>query len=109
MTTRLTGRHIQISPQLKEYIDRKTAKLDRYSAHIVDSEFILYEENHFSWAEGVLHLKNDKITTRVKAKTPKKAVHDLVDKLVRQMERFEGKHRAKRKPRRNPGMRKART
>jgi len=29
-------------------------------------------------------------------------VHDLSDKLVRQMERFEGRHRSKIKPRRSP-------
>lgn len=102
MSIRLTGRHIEISPQLKAYIEKKIAKLDRYAVHIVDSEMVLYRENNFAWAEGVLHLKHDKITTRVKADTFKKAVHDLTDKLVRQMERFEGKHRAKVKPRRAP-------
>ncbi|TET22384.1 MAG: ribosome-associated translation inhibitor RaiA [Candidatus Stahlbacteria bacterium] len=103
MSMRLTGRRIEISPQLKDYIDRKMAKLDRYSVHIVDSELILYYENHFAWAEGILHLKNDKITTRVKAESLRKAVHDLTDKLVRQMERFEGRHRSKIKSRRTPG------
>ena len=102
MSMRLTGRRVEISPQLKDYIDRKMAKLDRYSSHIVDSELILYYENNFAWAEGILYLKNDKITTRAKADTLKKAVHDLTDKLVRQMERFEGRHRSKIKPRRFP-------
>lgn len=103
MSMRLTGRRIEISPQLKDYIDRKMAKLNRYSVHIVDSELILYYENNSAWAEGILHLKNDKITTRVKAETLKQAVHDLTDKLVRQMERFEGRHRAKGKSRRTSG------
>lgn len=102
MSIRLTGRHIKISPKLKIYIDRKMSKLDRYAAHIVDSELILYNENNFAWAEGILHLKHDKIKTRVKAETLERAVHDLIDKLVRQMERFEGRHRAKVKPRRTP-------
>lgn len=102
MAIRLTGRHIDISPELKKYINNKMRKLDRYSAHIVDSELILYVENNFAWAEGVLHLKNDKVTTRVKADDLKQAVHDLAEKLVRQMERFEGRHRAKIKPRRSP-------
>jgi putative sigma-54 modulation protein len=102
MSMRLTGRHIEISPKLKGYIEDKMHKLDRYSIHIVDSELILYNENNFAWAEGILHLKNDKITTRVKADSFEKAVHDLTDKLVRQMERFEGKHRSKVKPRRSP-------
>lgn len=102
MAIRLTGRHIDISPELKAYIDSKMRKLDRYSAHIVDSELILYVENNFAWAEGVLHLKNDKVTTRVKAESLKQAIHDLAEKLVRQMERFEGRHRAKVKPRRSP-------
>lgn len=103
MSMRLTGRHIKISPELKAYIERKTSKLKRYAVHIVDSEFILYKENNSAWAEGILHLKNDKIKTRVKAGTLKKAVHDLTEKLVRQMERFEGRHRAKTKPRRTSG------
>ncbi|MBN2379999.1 ribosome-associated translation inhibitor RaiA [candidate division WOR-3 bacterium] len=102
MSIRLTGRHIEISPQLKNYIRKKMAKLERYAVHIVDSELILYPENNSAWAEGILHLKHDKISTRVKAETFKKAVHDLTDKLVRQMERFEGKHRAKDKHRRSP-------
>lgn len=102
MATRLTGRHIEISPELKTYIDGKMSKLDRYAVHIIDSELILYKENNFAWAEGILHLKHDKITTRVKADTLKQAVHDLTGKLVRQMERFEGRHRARIKPRRAP-------
>jgi len=102
MSIRLTGRHIEISPELKNYIDRKMAKLERSVVHIVDSELILYRENNAAWAEGILHLKHDKVTTRVKAPTLKRAVHDLTNKLVRQMERFEGKHRAKIKPRRTP-------
>jgi len=102
MSIRLTGRHIEISPKLKTYIEKKLEKLDRYAVHIVDSELILYQENNFAWAEGILHLKHDKIATRVKAQNFEKAVHDLTDKLVRQMERFEGKHRAKDKPRRTP-------
>jgi putative sigma-54 modulation protein len=103
MSIRLTGRHIKISPALKTYVESKTSKLDRYAVHIVDSEFILYNENNSAWAEGILHLKNDKIKTRVKAQTLKKAVHDLIEKLIRQMERFEGRHRAKVKPRRTSG------
>jgi len=102
MSMRLTGRHIEISPKLKTYIEKKMSKLDRYAVHIVDSELILYNEGNFAWAEGILHLKHDKITTRVKADDFEKAVHDLTDKLVRQMERFEGKHRSKVKPRRGP-------
>ncbi len=102
MTTRLTGRHVTIPQELKQYINSKMEKLDRYKVHITDSELILYNEKSFAWAEGVLHLKNDTITARVKSETFEKAVHDLVDKLVRQMERFEGKHRAKMKPKRSP-------
>lgn len=103
MTTRLTGRHVEITSELKDYIEKKLSKLDRYSVHIVDSELILYRENNFEWAEGILHLKNDKITTRVKAANFEQAVHDLTEKMVRQMERFEGKHRAKVRPRRALG------
>ena len=56
MSIRLTGRHIEISPKLKTYIEKKLEKLDRYAVHIVDSELILYQENNFAWAEGILHL-----------------------------------------------------
>lgn len=93
MKLTLTGRHFEITPHLRQHVERKSRKLDRFSEHIIEGEFILFKDHVYDIAEGKLHLRHAVITAKGKGTDMYLAISDLIDKLVTRLRRHEGKLR----------------
>lgn len=99
MHLKLTGRHLEVTAHLKDHVDSKLRKLDRYAEHIGDTEIVLFKEGSNDVVEGKLHLSHTIITAKGQGDDMYSAVSDLVDKLAAQLLRHEGKLRdRKRQP-----------
>jgi len=97
MNLTLTGRHFEITPYLKAHVDEKVRKLDHFNSHIIEGEIVLFKEGVKDVAEGKIHLSHTVITAKGAGKDMYIAVNDVIDKLVvqlhRQQGRFEGRKR----------------
>ncbi len=96
----LSGVHTTVTPELKKYIDKKIAKLDRFlpksareSAH---AEVFIKESKSKSkaqhTAEVVLKLKQETLTAKETTVNPFAAVDIVEAKLKNQLKKYKAKH-----------------
>ena len=91
MNLTLTGRHFEISPYLKAHVDEKVKKLDHFNSHIIEAEIVLLKEGARDVAEGKVHLSHTVLAAKGEGKDMYIAVNDVIDKLVAQLHRQQGK------------------
>ncbi len=91
MNLTLTGRHLEITPYLKAHVDEKVKKLDHFNSHIIKAEIVLVKEGVKDIAEGKIHLSHTVLTAKGQGKDMYIAVNDVIDKLVAQLHRQQGK------------------
>lgn len=100
MQLKLTGRHFEITPTLKEHVTEKFTRLEKYNSHILEGEVVLFRDHVIDIAEGKIHLGHTVLAAKGEASDMFGAIGDLVDKLLVQLQRHEGKLRdRKRHPR----------
>jgi len=92
------GRDFNVSPRLKEYVEKKLSKLDRYLPIITDARVDLSELKN-ARAAADRHVAQVTIQSRgmvLRAEERKDdiyaAVDAVLDKIHRQIERYKGKH-----------------
>jgi ribosomal subunit interface protein len=91
MNLTLTGRHLEITPYLKAHVDEKMKKLDHFNSHIIKAEIVLLKEGAKDIAEGKVHLSHTVLAAKGQGKDMYIAVNDVIDKLVAQLLRQQGK------------------
>jgi ribosome-associated inhibitor A len=98
MNLTLTGRHLEITPYLKAHVDEKMKKLDHFNSHIIKAELVLLKEGAKDVAEGKVHLSHSVLTAKGQGKDMYIAVNDVIDKLVAQLLRQQGKFQDRKRP-----------
>lgn len=95
----INGRDLEITPRLREYVEKKAGRLDRYIDTITDAHVELAEIRsarsayHRHVAEMTLRGRGGMIL-RAEERTEDvfAAIDAVMDKIERQIERFKGKH-----------------
>jgi len=93
----LTARHFEITPHLRKHVEDRLSRLDKFDGHIQQSEVILFQDRAFGIAEGKVHLGHSVIAAKGQAPDIYDAVNELFDKLLAQMQRYEGKLKDRRR------------
>jgi ribosome-associated inhibitor A len=102
MNLTLTGRHLEITPYLKAHVDEKVKKLDHFNSHIIKAEFVLLKEGAKDVAEAKVHLSHTVLTAKGRGKDMYIAVNDVIDKVVAQLLRQQGKFQDRKRPNHAP-------
>lgn len=85
MQINLTGRHVEITPALREYVDSKFAKLERHFDHINNVYVTLEVEKLKQIAEAKLNIDGGEIFAESENENMYAAIDQLIDKLDRQV------------------------
>jgi len=85
MQINLTGRHVDITDSMKNYVDTKFAKLERHFDHINNVHVILDVEKLNQKAEATLHVNGGEIFATNVHDDMYAAIDGLIDKLDRQV------------------------
>ena len=93
MQVNLTGHHVEITPALRSYVEKKLARILRHADQVIEVHCVLTVEKLRQQAEATVRLAG--------ATVHAKAVHDdmyasidlLTDKLDEQIRRHKEKHR----------------
>jgi ribosome-associated inhibitor A len=102
MNMTLTGRHLDITPYLKAHVDEKVKKLDHFNSHIIRAEIVLLKEGAKDVAEGKVHMSHTVLAAKGQGKDMYMAVNDVIDKLVAQLHRQQGKFQDRKRPNHTP-------
>src|SRR5205085_4675773 len=93
MRLELTGRHVDITPQLRRLVDQKLAKLERLlNDSAVSAQAVLTLERHRHRTDITLHARGEKFLHGCGASTTWQAsVSEAIDKISQQALRVKGK------------------
>jgi len=87
MQSTITGRHMEITEALRDYIDTKLKRLDRHHEPPTSAQVILSVEKLDQKAEAILHVSGETIFADAVEQDMYAAIDGLTDKLDRQLRR----------------------
>lgn len=94
MRVTITGRHFELTDALRQRIEEKLAKLERFSVKIPEAHVTLAVEKYRHKAEIVLHVNHTVLTSREESEDMYASVDAAIDKLHRMLR----KHRTRFSP-----------
>jgi putative sigma-54 modulation protein len=97
MKIRITSRHQKLALKLREYIEEKMERLERYYDRIIDCDVILGKEKTNDIVEVNVKVFGSVLHVRAKETDTTKAVDVCIDKLEIQLKKF--KEKMKKHPR----------
>jgi len=96
MNLNLTGRHLEITPAIREHTLSKLDKVKRHFDHVIDINVILSVDKLVQKAEASVHVSGKTIFAETEDSNLYVAIDALVDSLDRQVLKHKEKHTARR-------------
>ncbi|MGB2987744.1 MAG: ribosome-associated translation inhibitor RaiA [Phycisphaerae bacterium] len=100
MQIQVTGRHVEVTEEIRDYIHTKAAKLPRFYNRVHDIEVVLGHESEQFSAEMIV--RADRKHTFVASETGPDTFA-LIDLIVEKLERQLTKHKEKHRNRKHDG------
>ena len=85
MNINLTGRQVEITAALREYVTSKMDKIKHHFDHVIDVSVILSVEKLKQKAEANVHIRGKDIFVETDSPDMYASIDSLVDKLGRQI------------------------
>ena len=96
MNINLTGRHLEITPALRDHVTLKLAKIKRHSDNLIDINVILSVDKLQQKAEATVNLSGKTVFAEADDSNLYVAIDKLVDALDRQILKHKDKNSARR-------------
>lgn len=94
----VTGRHLEITPALKSYVEKKIIRFDRYLSNISEAIVTLYVEKYRHKAEVLLKVNGVLIQAEGITGDVYASIDEVAEKLERQIKKYKEKLVSHRKP-----------
>jgi len=91
MQINLTGRHIDITPALRSYVETKLNKIQRHFDHVTNVHVILTIEKERQKAEATIHVNRANLFADAEHSDMYAAIDKLIDKLDKQVKKHKEK------------------
>ena len=98
MQINVTGHHVEVTPALRQYVDRKLGRVVRHFDHVTSARVILIVEKQTCKAEVTLHVSGADLFANASHHDMYAAIDHLADRIDGQVRRHKEKltdhHRA---------------
>ncbi|NOR20875.1 MAG: ribosome-associated translation inhibitor RaiA [Xanthomonadales bacterium] len=104
MQINLTGRHVEITPAIRDYVHEKLQRIERHFENATDIHIILTVEKLEQRAEATLNVSGNTLHAHSVAADMYASIDSLTDKLDRQVRKHKEKitdHHARDSEKRN--------
>jgi putative sigma-54 modulation protein len=91
MQVSVTGHHVEVTPALKGYVERKLERIVRHFDHVIDVHCVLTVEKLRQKAEATLHVSGSSIHADATEPDMYAAIDALADKLDRRVKKHKEK------------------
>ncbi|AAW84881.1 ribosome hibernation promoting factor [Aliivibrio fischeri] len=91
MQINIAGQNVELTDSLREYVNTKFQKLERFFEHINNVHVVLKLEKVQHVAEATLHVNQGDIHAHSDSEDMYAAIDGLVDKLIRQLNKHKEK------------------
>nr|MBN2278488.1 ribosome-associated translation inhibitor RaiA [candidate division Zixibacteria bacterium] len=95
MNIEITARHFDLTPELREHIEKEVTGLKRYFEHIIASEVILDVEKYRQTSEIKVKVYKDVITGKADSNDMYASIEKSIDKVKTQLKKYKGKLKEK--------------
>ncbi|MBI3604784.1 MAG: ribosome-associated translation inhibitor RaiA [Nitrospirae bacterium] len=98
MNIQITGRHLEVTPTLKEYIESRLHKIEKYSFKILDVQVILDVEKYRHHAEMTVGMEGFTLQAHDETEEMYSTIDKVIDKIEKQLKKHKEKvtrHRIK--------------
>ena len=96
MNINLTGRHLEITPAIRDHVATKLGKIKRHFDNLIDVNVILSVDKLKQKAEATVHLSGKTVFAETDDSNLYVAIDNLVDSLDRQILKHKDKGSARR-------------
>ena len=96
MNINLTGRHLEITPAIREHVTAKLGKIKRHFDNLIDINVILSVDKLKQKAEATVHMSGKTVFAETDDTNLYVAIDNLVDLLDRQIIKHKDKNSARR-------------
>ena len=96
MNLNLTGRHLEITPAIREHVLSRLGKVKRHFDNVIDINVILSVDKLKQMAEASVHVSGKTIFAETEDSNLYVAIDSLVDSLDRQILKHKEKNTARR-------------
>jgi len=96
MNINLTGRHLEITPAIREHVTTKLGKVKRHFDNVIDINVVLSVDKLKQKAEATVHLSGKTIFAETDDSNLYVAIDNLIDSLDRQILKHKDKGSARR-------------
>ncbi|AIT10274.1 ribosome hibernation promoting factor HPF [Candidatus Francisella endociliophora] len=93
MNIQITGRHVEVTEAIKNYVNEKVGKVGQYFDHITSTKVILAVEKDQQVAEAIVTVPGSEFVAKAEDKDLYAAIDMLEDKLARQLKKHKDKMR----------------
>lgn len=92
MQITVTGRHMELTPTLKDYVQSKVSKLNKYLENILEAHVVLSVEKYRHTAEITIHLDGVNINSKGETDDMYASIDHVLEKIERQITKRKSKH-----------------
>ncbi len=85
MNLQITGRHLDITPALRDYVESKLARVSNHFDHVIDIKVTLSVEKLIQKVEATLHVPGNDLHVECSDENMYSAIDMLTDKLDRKV------------------------
>lgn len=96
MRVNITGRHIDINDYIKQHIQKKLAKLEKYFENIQEVHVILTAQKHRESAEIICTASKKAVSSFAESNDIFASIDSAIEKLERQLRKIKEKIKEKR-------------
>jgi putative sigma-54 modulation protein len=93
MKIRVTARHFELAPELKEYVEAKILRLAHYFDRVDEANVVFEEEGHRSIADVTVHAARAVVSSEQSADDFRLAFDRALEKVERQIRRYKERMR----------------
>lgn len=96
MNINLTGRHLEITPAIREHVTSKLGKIKRHFDNLIDINVVLSVDKLQQKAEATVHMSGKTVFAETDDSNLYVAIDNLIDLLDRQVLKHKDKNSARR-------------
>ena len=96
MNINLTGRHLEITPAIREHVSSKLGKIKRHFDNVIDINVILSVDKLQQKAEATVHMSGKTVFAETDDSNLYVAIDNLIEMLDRQILKHKDKSSARR-------------
>jgi len=89
----VTGRHMELTPTLKDHVQSKVSKLNKYLENILEAHVVLSVEKYRHIAEITIHMDGVNITGKGETDDMYASIDQVLEKIEHQITKRKSKHR----------------